>query len=200
MTTSMTIQPLHLATTTLAMAAGLFTSASLFNGLDGEDIQPRPDPVVHVDVEVERVDERPEPRRRAARFFELGVSRRADVLDWAATTNLTCERKAMGRHVSCDGELGEVEARFDGRGQLVSMEIRRWMADGEAEELYSSTAVNLEEAVGPPTSTVRDDRFVRHAYERTERHFDYRGYEATIIATHFGKRGLQVLERYRTTR
>ena len=68
------------------------------------------------------------------------------------------------------------------------------------DRLYNGTTVNLEEVVGPPTSTVRDDRFVQSAYERTERHFDYQGYEATIIATHFGKRGLQVLERYRTTR
>ena len=200
MTTGMTIQPLHLATTTFAMAAGLFASASLFDGLDGEDIKPRPDPVVHLDVEVDDVDQRPEPRRRAARFFELGASRRADVVDWAATTDLVCKRKAMGRHLSCEGELGEVEARFDGEGRLVSLEIRRMMDETAAEKLYNGTTVNLEEVVGPPTSTVRDDRFVQSAYERTERHFDYQGYEATIIATHFGKRGLQVLERYRTTR
>lgn len=200
MTPSMTMQPLHLATTTFAMAAGLFASASLLDGLDGEDIQPRPDPVVHLDVEVDDVDTRPEPNRRAARFFELGVSRRADVVDWATTTDLVCERKAMGRHLSCEGELGEVEARFDGKARLISLEIRRMMDASEAEELYDGTIINLEEVVGPPTSTVRDDRFVRTAYERTERHFDYQGYEATVIATHFGERGLQILERYRTTR
>jgi hypothetical protein len=196
----MTIKPLHLATTTVAMAVGLFSCTSLFEGLDGTDIQPLPDPVVHEDVEIETPDPKPVPDHKPALGFEIGESARTDIVAWADAADLVCEVEAMGRRVSCTGPRGEVDARFDRHGTLVGMDVRRWLEPEVAEARHDATVRTLEERVGPTTSEVRSDRFVRAAYERSERHFGYRGYEATVTATHFGHRGVLIRERYRATR
>lgn len=195
----MTIQPLQLATATSAMAVGLFACTTLMDDLDGADIRPLPDPVVHQDVEVRDQAPKPRPNRRPARSFELGVSTRADVRAWSGGGGLTCESVALGRRWTCKGSSQTIVARFDRRGRLIGMEIKRWLDPDEAEARYADTTEQLEELVGPTTSEVRSDRFVRTAYERSERHFGYRGYEATVTATHFGHRGLQLRERYRLT-
>ena len=136
---------------------------------------------------------------RPALGFELGVSTRAEIRLWAEGRELRCDVVAMGRRLRCRGAFGDVVARFDTAARLRSLDVRRWLEPEGAEAVYLATTQQLQDLVGPATSSVRSDRFVSGAYERAERRFEYRGYDATVTATHFGKRGLQLRERYRAT-
>jgi hypothetical protein len=195
----MIIQPLHLLTSAAAVAIGVFTCTGLLPDLDGADIQPSRDALVHADMPAEPLPVRSAPKSRPALGFELKASSHVEVAAWARDQELSCEFSAMGRRLTCRGAQTQLSATFDGAGHLTALQSRRWLDPERAEAAYADATQQLETAVGPATASVRPGDFVTGAYQRSQRRFDYQGYQATVTATHYGSRGLQLRERYRVT-
>jgi hypothetical protein len=147
------------------------------------------------------------PAQRPALAFELGRTGRRDVANWAAANDAACSTTAMGRLMRCSGVsaealgpvIDELVMHFDANSRLVAVDaLRKDVTRTTAETRFSAARAKLDLEVGNATTTINgdDDAFVPRPYERAVADYRYAGYQATITATNFGKRGIQLRERY----
>jgi hypothetical protein len=142
---------------------------------------------------------RPEAAAHPALGFELGQTRRSEAMSCSQMSALNCEVLAMGSTLRCSD--GALTMRFDGDGTLVSVDVvEKGLSRSEAKARFEATNAELSHQVGPATDVVNDAAFVERNYERVERSYRYRGYDAVVTATSLGAEGVQIREQYRLWR
>jgi hypothetical protein len=145
-----------------------------------------------------------------ALHFELGVTRRSDVVAWLGERERDCRAARDDMVLKCvdlavdEGPMvDDLLLQFDGAQRLVAVDLFR-AGDELAASLRHFEVLDEELAVrvGPATE-VSDGAGLRRlragAFGRASRRYRYSNYEARVSVMQYGKRGVRVREQYQWT-
>jgi hypothetical protein len=149
----------------------------------------------------------------AALIFELGTTRRADVLAWSQRSGASCRAMRQDSVLQCHAVPAEallepataprvdnLHLQFDSRGRLVAIDLFRMGGSGSAALAWvEARDRDLEQRVGKATSAQGEhnsDYLGARSWNRVAKQYRYRNYVAEVSAMNFGQRGVRVREQY----
>lgn len=132
--------------------------------------------------------------------FELGVTVRAAFVEDGAARGDRCDTELEGAIVRCDGERGEVVARFDPRGVLIGADRVRYLAAApEASALFSELAAAQSTRLGAPSRSWGNPSAAYLALPLHQVGISYRFADVAVdlSATHLGAGRIALREQVR---
>jgi hypothetical protein len=152
------------------------------------------------------------PAGHPALHFELGTTRRADVLSWQARTHASCRSLHKDTVLRCAGvpaaaldqpgasTIDNLHLQFDQEQRLVAVDLFRAPGDSRSALHWLDTLDrDLTTRVGRATTTLGEwspSFLEQHALQRVAREYRYLDYVAEVSALHLGDSKVRVREQY----
>jgi hypothetical protein len=149
----------------------------------------------------------------AALIFELGTTRKPEVLAWSQRVGAQCRATRSGSVLRCSDvpaqalgqalpapRIDDLHLQFDPSDRLVAVDLFRVGASGSAALAWvDALDRELERRVGKATSEQGEHSgayLSQRSLNRVARQYSYRNYVAEVSAMNFGTRGVRVREQY----